>query len=135
METRARSHRTALSARKPSVREQIASLSGGQRQTVATARSLLLDPKLIMLDEPTAALGVQETARVEETIRRMRERGLAVLMVSHNLDQVFRLADRVYVLRRGVVVGERVPAETHVDEIVGLITGSASAAARGGAFA
>ena len=124
-----------LNVRIPSASRRVLNLSGGQRQGIAIGRATHWARRLVLLDEPTAALGVQETARVEDTIRRMRERGLAVLMVSHNLDQVFRLADRVYVLRRGVVVGERVPAQTHVDEIVGLITGSASAAARGGAFA
>jgi simple sugar transport system ATP-binding protein len=119
----------------PSARTRVENLSGGQRQGIAIGRATHWARRLVLLDEPTAALGVQETARVEDTIRRMRERGLGVLMVSHNLDQVFRLADRVYVLRRGVVVGERVPAETHVDEVVGLITGSASAAERGAAFA
>ncbi len=124
-----------LNVRIPSASRRVHNLSGGQRQGIAIGRATHWARRLVLLDEPTAALGVQETARVEDTIRRMRDRGLGVLMVSHNLDQVFRLADRVYVLRRGAVVGERVPAEAHVDEIVGLITGSASAAARGGAFA
>jgi simple sugar transport system ATP-binding protein len=123
-----------LNVRIPSATMRVENLSGGQRQGIAIGRATHWARRLVLLDEPTAALGVQETARVEDTILRMRERRLGVLMVSHNLDQVFRLADRVYVLRRGVVVGERVPAQTHVDEVVGLITGSASAAARGGAF-
>jgi ABC-type sugar transport system ATPase subunit len=124
-----------LKVRIPSASMRVEYLSGGQRQGIAIGRATHWARRLVLLDEPTAALGVQETARVEDTILRMRERRLGVLMVSHNLDQVFRLADRVYVLRRGVVVGERVPAQTHVDEVVGLITGSASAATRGGAFA
>ncbi|AEW19614.1 sugar ABC transporter ATP-binding protein [Brucella abortus] len=77
-----------LSARIPSVREPVASLSGGQRQTVAISRSLLLDPKLIMLDEPTAALGVAQTAEVLDLIERVRDRGLGVIMISHNMEDV-----------------------------------------------
>ena len=79
----------------------VASLSGGQRQTVAIARSLLVDPKLIMLDEPTAALGVAQTAEVLNLIERLRERGLGVIMISHNMDDVRAVADRVVVLRLG----------------------------------
>src|ERR1700755_1850641 len=90
-----------LSARIPSVRDVVASLSGGQRQTVAIARSLLLDPKLIMLDEPTAALGVAQTAEVLNLIERVRERGHGVIMVSHNMADVQAVADVVCVLRLG----------------------------------
>jgi simple sugar transport system ATP-binding protein len=75
------------------------------------------------MDEPTAALGVQETARVEDTILRMRERGKAILIVSHSLDQVFRISDRICVLRRGRQVGVRTTAETDGDDIVAMITG------------
>jgi simple sugar transport system ATP-binding protein len=75
------------------------------------------------MDEPTAALGVAETRRVEELIRRMRDRGKAILIVSHSLDQVFRLADRICVLRRGRQIGIRRTAETSADEIVAMITG------------
>ena len=76
-------------------------LSGGQRQTVAIARSLLLEPKLIMLDEPTAALGVAQTAEVLNLIERVRDRGLAVIMISHNMEDVRAVADRIVVLRLG----------------------------------
>jgi simple sugar transport system ATP-binding protein len=75
------------------------------------------------MDEPTAALGVQETSRVEDTILRMRERGKAILIVSHSLDQVFRISDRICVLRRGRQVGVRTTADTDGDEIVAMITG------------
>ena len=101
MEIRAWTLLNELAARIPSVREPIASLSGGQRQTVAIARSLLLEPKLIMLDEPTAALGVAQTAEVLNLIERVRERGLGVIMISHNMEDVRAVADRIVVLRLG----------------------------------
>jgi ABC-type sugar transport system ATPase subunit len=95
-----------LSARIPTVRIPIASLSGGQRQTVAIARSLLGDPRVIILDEPTAALGVAQTAEVLDLIERLRERGLGVIMISHNMEDVRAVADRVVVLRLGRNNGE-----------------------------
>jgi ABC-type sugar transport system ATPase subunit len=101
----------------------IRDLSGGQRQGVAIARAVHWAQRLVLMDEPTAALGVAETQRVEELIRRMRDRGRAILIVSHSLDQVFRLADRICVLRRGRQVGIRRTSETTGDEIVAMITG------------
>jgi len=80
--------------------------------------------RLVLMDEPTAALGVQETAKVEQTITRLRQRGLAVLLVSHNLDQVFRLSDRIYVLRRGQMAGHLMTKECRPDDVVAMITGS-----------
>src|SRR5207253_4585321 len=90
-----------------SQRAEMRELSGGQRQGVAIGRAVQWAERLVLMDEPTAALGVQETRRVEELILRMRERGRAILIVSHSLDQVFRLADRICVLRRGKQVGIR----------------------------
>ncbi len=101
MEVRAWTLLKELAARIPSVREPIASLSGGQRQTVAIARSLLLNPKIIMLDEPTAALGVAQTAEVLNLIERVRDRGLGVIIISHNMEDVRAVADRIVVLRLG----------------------------------
>ena len=101
MELRSWTLLNELAARIPSVREPVASLSGGQRQTVAIARSLLSDPKLIMLDEPTAALGVAQTAEVLNLIERVRDRGLGVIMISHNMEDVRAVADRIVVLRLG----------------------------------
>jgi simple sugar transport system ATP-binding protein len=101
----------------------IRDLSGGQRQGVAIARAVHWAERLVLMDEPTAALGVAETRRVEELIRRLRDRGRAILIVSHSLDQVFRLADRICVLRRGKQVGIRRTSETTGDEIVAMITG------------
>jgi ABC-type sugar transport system ATPase subunit len=103
--------------------QPVRNLSGGQRQGVAIARATPWAQRLVLMDEPTAALGVVETRRVEELIRRMRDRGRAILLVSHSLDQVFRLADRICVLRRGRQVGVRRSAETSADEIVAMITG------------
>ena len=122
----------ALDVHVPSVDSPVYNLSGGQRQGLAIGRATHWARRIVLLDEPTAALGVQETNRVEQTIRRMRDRGLAVLMVSHDLDQVFRLADRIYVLRRGRLAGERVATETTGDEVVGLITGTQATTAEGG---
>jgi simple sugar transport system ATP-binding protein len=112
-----------LDVRIPSPHATIRDLSGGQRQGVAIGRATHWAERLVLMDEPTAALGVQETSRVEDIIRRMRERGRAILIVSHSLDQVFRISDRICVLRRGHQVGIRNTAETDGDEIVSMITG------------
>jgi simple sugar transport system ATP-binding protein len=112
-----------LDVRIDSPRNAVRDLSGGQRQGVAIARALHWAQRLVLMDEPTAALGVAETRRIEEMIRRMRDRGSAILLVSHSLDQVFRLADRICVLRRGRQVGIRRSSETTGDEIVAMITG------------
>jgi D-xylose transport system ATP-binding protein len=112
-----------LAARIPSVREPIASLSGGQRQTVAIARSLLLEPRIIMLDEPTAALGVAQTAEVLNLIERLRARGLGVIMISHNMEDVRAVADRIVVLRLGRNNGVFTHDASNAD-LVGAITGA-----------
>lgn len=113
-----------LSARIPSVRIAVASLSGGQRQTVAIARSLIGDPRVVILDEPTAALGVAQTAEVLNLIERLRERGLGVILISHNMADVQAVADRVAVLRLGRNNGDfRVP-EVSYEEIISAITGA-----------
>jgi D-xylose transport system ATP-binding protein len=125
MEIRAWKLLNELSARIPSVREPIASLSGGQRQTVAIARSLLLDPKLIMLDEPTAALGVAQTAEVLDLIERVRDRGLGVIMISHNMEDVRAVADRIVVLRLGKNNGVFYPDSSN-QELISAITGASS---------
>jgi simple sugar transport system ATP-binding protein len=104
-------------------RQTVRELSGGQRQGIAIARAAHWAQRVVVMDEPTAAMGVAETERVEELIRRMRDRGRAILLVSHSLDQVFRLADRVCVLRRGTQVGIRRTRETTGDEVVAMITG------------
>jgi D-xylose transport system ATP-binding protein len=116
----------------PNVRSEVGTLSGGQRQQVAVARSLLGEPKIVVLDEPTAALGVAQTAQVLALIGRLRERGLGVVVISHNLVDVFEVADRIVVLRLGRVAGTFDVAETTQDEVVGAITGARLAAAAGG---
>ncbi|MEO7058127.1 MAG: ATP-binding cassette domain-containing protein [Lapillicoccus sp.] len=113
-----------LSAKIPTVRIPIASLSGGQRQTVAIARSLLGDPRVIILDEPTAALGVAQTAEVLDLIERLRERGLGVIMISHNMEDVRAVADRVVVLRLGRNNGEFDARTVSSEEVVAAITGA-----------
>jgi D-xylose transport system ATP-binding protein len=125
METRSWQLLNELSARIPSVREVVASLSGGQRQTVAIARSLLLEPKVILLDEPTAALGVAQTAEVLDLIERVRAKGLGVVMISHNMEDVRAVADRIVVLRLGRNNGTFSPDATNA-ELVGAITGATS---------
>jgi len=108
----------------PNVRLEVGTLSGGQRQQVAVARSLLGEPKMVLLDEPTAALGVAQTAQVLTLIKRLKERGLAVVVISHNMADVFEVADRIYVLRLGAEAGTYVAAETTRDAIVSALTGS-----------
>lgn len=115
----------ALDVRIPSATATVRDLSGGQRQGIAIARATRWASKLVLMDEPTAALGVAETMRVEEIIRSLKRRNLAVLLVSHSIDQVFRLADRICVLRRGRQIGVRATSETTNNEIVSMITGLA----------
>ncbi|RUU13127.1 sugar ABC transporter ATP-binding protein [Mesorhizobium sp. USDA-HM6] len=123
MEVRAWTLLKELSARIPSVREPVASLSGGQRQTVAIARSLLMEPRVILLDEPTAALGVAQTAEVLNLIERVRDRGLGVVMISHNMEDVRAVADRIVVLRLGRNNGIFLPGASN-QELVTAITGA-----------
>jgi len=104
--------------------EPMRGMSGGQRQCVAIARAAGFAKKLIILDEPTAALGVQETARVEEIIRGLKARGVPLIIISHNLRQVFDLVDRIYVFRQGRIICSRLRLHTTPEEIVGLITGA-----------
>jgi len=112
-----------LDVRIPSARSTIRDMSGGQRQGVAISRATHWAKQLVLMDEPTAALGVAETGKVEELIMRLRDRNLAILIVSHNLDQVMRLSDRVTVLRRGIQIGTKTTASTDKNEIVSMITG------------
>jgi D-xylose transport system ATP-binding protein len=113
-----------LAAKIPSVRTRVASLSGGQRQVVAISRSLLGDPKVVILDEPTAALGVAQTAEVLNLVERLRDRGLGVVLISHNLADVFAVADRIVVLRLGRNGGEFTVGEVDQEDVVAAITGA-----------
>jgi ABC-type sugar transport system ATPase subunit len=99
-------------------------LSGGQRQAVALARAAGWSSKLVILDEPTAALGVQETERVEQLILSLKDRGTTILIISHNFEQVLRLSDQVVVMRAGQTVARRNTAETNGQELVALVTGA-----------
>ncbi|GAA4077078.1 ATP-binding cassette domain-containing protein [Nocardioides kongjuensis] len=114
----------SLSAKIPSVRIPVAGLSGGQRQTVAIARSLVGNPKVVMLDEPTAALGVAQTAEVLNLVERLREQGLAVILISHNMADVQAVSDRIVVLRLGRNAAEFRTEEATTDQLVAAITGA-----------
>ncbi|MFE1937259.1 ATP-binding cassette domain-containing protein [Streptomyces sp. NPDC059474] len=124
MERRTRDLLATLSIRIPDVRRPVATLSGGQRQTVAISRALLGEPRLVMLDEPTAALGIEQTAQVLDLVERLRERGLGVLLVSHNLGDVKAVADYVAVLRLGRNNGFFDVTTTSQEQIVSSITGA-----------
>ena len=104
--------------------ESLRGMSGGQRQCVAIARAAGFAKKLIILDEPTAALGVQETARVEEIIKGLKKQGIPLIIISHNLRQVFDLVDRIWVFRQGRIICSCLTRETSPEQIVGLITGA-----------
>ena len=107
-----------------SVRTEVASLSGGQRQAVAIARSLLGDPKVVVLDEPTAALGIIQTAQILKLVERLRERGLGVIVISHNLANVFEISDRIAVLRLGRMAATFDAEKATREQIVASITGA-----------
>lgn len=111
-----------------SVRQKVSSLSGGQRQTVAIARAVLKNARVVILDEPTAALGVAQTEQVLNLVKRLAEKGVAVIIISHNLADVFEVADYISVLYLGQMVAELETGATTPDEIVGYITGTKNAA-------
>src|SRR6266852_552436 len=113
-----------LDVKIPSVRTPVMSLSGGQRQSIAVAKSLLRNARVVLLDEPTAALGVAQTRQVLHMIRRLRDQGLAVVVISHNLADVFEVVDRVIVLRLGKRVGTYVVKDTTPEQVVSAITGA-----------
>lgn len=123
MEATARGVLAGLSVRIPSLRRPVAGLSGGQRQAVAVARAVQWGSRLVLLDEPTAALGVEQTEMVLDLVTTLRTRGLGVLLISHNLADVFAVADRIAVLRQGRNAGTFTVADTTVDTVVAAITG------------
>ncbi|GIE99246.1 ATP-binding cassette domain-containing protein [Paractinoplanes rishiriensis] len=127
MQREAKEMVSTLAVNVPAVTSRVRRLSGGQRQAVAICRAAGFSSQLVIMDEPTAALGVQETARVEELITKLRDDGRAVLLISHNFDQVMRLSDQVWVMRAGRCVGGRRTVDTTGEEIVALITGAKSA--------
>jgi ABC-type sugar transport system ATPase subunit len=105
----------------------VARMSGGQRQAVAVARAVAFSSKVVILDEPTAALGLRESARVLDLVRRLKSDGVAVLLISHSMDHVMAVADRALVLRRGRSVGEAVPSAENHEQLVAWIVGAAGA--------
>jgi len=129
MEQRAIAVLRSLSVAIPSVRTPVASLSGGQRQSVAIARAVMWNSKLVILDEPTAALGVTQTRQVLDLIKRLREQSLAVVVISHNLGDVFAIADRLVVLRLGRLAGTFDAQKVSQSQIVAAMTGAALNAA------
>jgi D-xylose transport system ATP-binding protein len=127
MESRARETLTSLSVRTvQSVRQSVASLSGGQRQTVAIAKAVLWNSKIVLLDEPTAALGVAQTRQVLDLVRRLADRGLGVVLISHNMTDVFEVADRITALYLGRVAADVSAKEVNHSQIVELITAGRS---------
>jgi simple sugar transport system ATP-binding protein len=102
----------------------VASLSGGQRQSVAICRSIMWANEIVFMDEPTAALGVRQTRKVIELVRRVAEKGVAVVLISHNMPEVLEASDRVEVLRLGKRVARYDAKQTNVDELVGAMTGA-----------
>lgn len=124
MRARAAEMLEATGVKIPDMSEKLRGMSGGQRQCVAIARAAGFAQKLIILDEPTAALGVQETAKVEEIIKGLKRRSIPLIIISHNLRQVFDLVDRIWVFRQGRIIANRATSETNPEQIVGLITGA-----------
>lgn len=105
-------------------RDLVRRMSGGQRQAVAIARTLLSEPKIVMMDEPTAAISVRQVAEVLDLIRRLRDRGISVILISHRMPDVFSVSDRIAVLRRGQMVCRKPAKDSSPEEVTGLITGA-----------
>jgi simple sugar transport system ATP-binding protein len=105
-------------------RDLVKQMSGGQRQAVAIARTMLSEPKIVLMDEPTAAISVRQVAEVLNLIRHLRDRGIAVILISHRMPDVFAVADRIVVLRRGNKVADKAIAGSSPEEVTGLITGA-----------
>jgi D-xylose transport system ATP-binding protein len=130
MRHRAMTERTAelldrLQVRLPDLDAAVALMSGGQRQAVAVARAVAFSSRLVILDEPTAALGLRESARVLDLVRRLKDDGVAVILISHSMDHVMAVADRALVLRRGRAVGQTVPSAENHGQLVAWIVGAA----------
>ena len=124
MRARAREVLDSLQVKIPSINVTVKGMSGGQRQCLAIARALLWGRRIVILDEPTAALGVRETGQVLDTIRELRKQDVSVIIVSHNMQQLMSVADRITVMRLGRSIATRTVKDTQVSEIVGLITGA-----------
>jgi ABC-type sugar transport system ATPase subunit len=135
MRERARSVLDSLQVKVPSVNVSVKGMSGGQRQCLAIARALLWGRRIVILDEPTAALGVRESEQVLNVIRDLRKHDVSVIIVSHNMQQLMSVADRITVMRLGRTIATRIVKDTQVSEIVGLITGAVPGDAEAGARA
>jgi simple sugar transport system ATP-binding protein len=109
-------------------RDLVKQMSGGQRQAVAIARTRLSEAKIVLMDEPTAAISVRQVAEVLDLIRRLRDQAIAVILISHRMPDVFAVCDRIAVLRRGRKVAEKAAADSSPEEVTGLITGAIHAA-------
>jgi ABC-type sugar transport system ATPase subunit len=129
MAERSRALLARLKINIPNIRQKVRQMSGGQRQSIAIARCVCFNARVIILDEPTAALGVQETGKVYALIREMREQGCAVLLISHNLNHVFENSDRITVLKTGTLVGSRRVGETSQNEVVRMIVSGTDSSA------
>jgi ABC-type sugar transport system ATPase subunit len=125
MEREAEAMIRKLGARVPSVRHQVGKLSGGQQQSVAIARALTFNPKLVIMDEPTAALAVREVEHVLDLIRELKRQGIAVILISHRLTDVFQVCDRIIALRQGQVVSDEMIGATSMNDVVAHIVGAA----------
>ncbi len=124
MLSRARSTLSDLGASLPDLSAQVATLSGGQRQAIAIGRAVLWSSSIVLLDEPTAALGVKQTAMVYQLIRSLAARGISVVLISHNMQDVFEVADRITVMRLGESVGVFEPGGSTPDQVIGAMTGA-----------
>ena len=124
MRRRSREVLEALAVKIPSINVTVKGMSGGQRQCLAIARAILWGRRIVILDEPTAALGVRETGQVLDVIRDLRNHDVSVIVVSHNMQQLMEVADRITVMRLGRTIATRTVKDTKVSEIVGLITGA-----------
>jgi D-xylose transport system ATP-binding protein len=123
MEEETRSLFAELNVSVPSITGRVRGLSGGQRQAVAIARGVMWGRELVIMDEPTAALGVRETAKVERMVSDLVARGIGIIIISHNLEQVMRLSDRIWVMRAGRVVAGMPTSQASKEDVVGMITG------------
>jgi simple sugar transport system ATP-binding protein len=108
----------------PSLKSNIRNLSGGQRQAVAISRSIYWDAKILIMDEPTAALGIAEQKKVLNLVNSLKNQGIGIIIISHQMYDVFEVADRIIVMRRGIKAGELVVKDTTPDEVVSLIVGA-----------
>ena len=131
MESLARKTLDSLSVRTvKSIRQNVSSLSGGQRQTVAIARAVLWNSKVVILDEPTAALGVAQTEQVLNLVRRLADNGLAVILISHNLNDIFQVADNIAALYLGTMAGQVKKSDVTTNQVIELITTGKSGGAK-----